>query len=48
MTGRDGVSEFNVVTTQRHNERWELRDSRWVQTGIEELGGTVMVDGERW
>ena len=46
MTGRDGVSEHNVVTTQRHKERWELRESRWVQTGIEELGGTVMVDGE--
>ncbi len=46
MTGRDGVSEHEVVTTQRHRERWELRGSRWVQTGIEELGGTVMVDGE--
>ena len=46
MLGRDGVTEFNVVTTQRHNETWEERDSRWIQTGIEELGGTTTVDGE--
>lgn len=46
MTGKDGVSEFNVVTTQKHNETWELRGSRWVQTHIEELGGATMVDGK--
>jgi hypothetical protein len=48
MTGRDGVSEHNVVTIQRHRERWGLRCSRWLQTGIVELGGTVTVDRERW
>lgn len=48
MTGRDGVSEHNVITTQRHREHWELRGSRWLQTGIVELGGTVTVDGERY
>lgn len=46
MTGKDGVSEFNVVTTQKHDEKWELRGGRWVQTAIEELGGTTMVDGK--
>jgi hypothetical protein len=46
MLGRDGVTEFNVITTQRHDERWDLRGSRWVQTGITELGGTTMVDGK--
>lgn len=46
MLGKDGVTEHNVVTTQRHDERWELRGSRWIQTDIKELGGTVMVDGE--
>lgn len=45
MLGRDGRSEHNVVTTQRHEERWEVRESRWVQTNIVELGGTTMVDG---
>lgn len=46
MLGKDGVTEFNVVTTQKHNEKWELRGSRWRQTFIEELGGTVTVDGK--
>jgi hypothetical protein len=46
MLGKDGVSEFNVVTTQAHDERWELRGSRWIQTDIKELGGTTMVDGK--
>jgi hypothetical protein len=45
MLGRDGRSEHNVVTTQDHMERWELRGSRWMNTAIEELGGTVAIDG---
>ena len=45
MLGRDGQSEHHVVTTQRHEERWEVRESRWVQTAIVELGGTTIVDG---
>jgi hypothetical protein len=48
MTGRDGVSEHNVVTTQRHEERWEARDSRWINTAIVELGGTTTVDGQTY
>lgn len=46
MLGRDGRSEHNVVTTQRHQERWEARGSRWINVAIEELGGTVTVDGQ--
>ena len=46
MMGRDGRSEHNVVTTQRHEERWEVRGSRWIQTVIVELGGTTTVDGQ--
>lgn len=46
MLGRDGKSEFNVVTTQKHEERWELRGPRWIQVSIVELGGTTMVDGK--
>ena len=45
MLVRDGTSEHNVVTTQKHEERWELRGSRWINTAITELGGTVTVDG---
>lgn len=46
MIGRDGVTEFNIVTTQLHDERWEVRDGRWIQVAIEELGGTTTVDGK--
>lgn len=46
MIGRDGESEHNVVTTQKHEERWQLRDSRWIQTDIKELGGVILVDGK--
>lgn len=46
MIGRDGVTEFNIVTTQKHIETWEVRDSRWVQVSIDELGGTTLVDGK--
>ena len=48
MLGKDGVSEYNVVTTQKHIETWKLAGSRWVNSEIKELGGTVMVDGKRW
>ena len=46
MLGKDGVTEFNIVTTQKHVEHWEERNSRWVQVSIEELGGTTRVDGK--
>lgn len=47
MFGRDGKSEHNVVTTQDHKEHWQLRGSRWTNTAIDELGGTIVVDGKR-
>jgi hypothetical protein len=46
MLGKDGKTEFNVVTTQKHDEKWEVRQSRWRQVSIKELGGTVTVDGK--
>lgn len=46
MMGRDGKSEHNVVTTQKHEEQWERRGSRWMQIGIKELGGVILVDGK--
>lgn len=48
MLGRDGKSEHNVVTTQDHEERWELRGSRWINVTIKELGGTTLVDGKSY
>jgi hypothetical protein len=48
MLGKDGTSQHNVVATQKHIEQWALCGSRWTQTGLKGLGGTVTVDGERW
>ncbi len=38
--------EAGLRATQQHIELWEVRDSRWVQVSIEELGGTTTVDGK--
>ena len=46
MLGRDGVTEFNVVTTQRHKEYWRAANGRWFNYQLEELGGTLTIDGE--
>jgi hypothetical protein len=46
MLGKDGVTEFNIITTQKRIETCEMRNSRWVQVSIEELGGTTVVDGK--
>lgn len=42
MLGKDGVPEFNIVTTQKHVETREVGNSSWVQVSIEELGGTTV------
>jgi hypothetical protein len=46
MLGRDGKSVHNVVTTERHQEQWQQRGSRWVAVSIKELGGTITIDGK--
>lgn len=46
MLGRDGTTEHNVVTTQKHLEEWALAGSRWINRSLEELGGTITVDGK--
>lgn len=45
MIGRDGISEFNVVTTQKHRETWRETDDGWRNYAIDELGGTLAIDG---
>lgn len=46
MIGRDGVTRFNVVTTQKHREVWRRRGLQWYNYEIEELGGQRWIDGE--
>lgn len=46
MLDKDGVTESSIVTTQKHVESWEALNRSWVQVGIEELGGTTVVNGK--
>jgi hypothetical protein len=38
--------EDDVVTTQKHREKWIRRNSGWKQQRIRELGGAVYVNGK--
>lgn len=46
MLGRDGETEFNIVTTQMHREIWRETNDGWQNVSLEELGGTLTIDGE--
>jgi hypothetical protein len=37
----------DILTTQRHEERWRRRDGRWEPYRIKELGGDAFIDGVR-
>ena len=45
MYERDGKTLDTVVTTQRHREIWRVTPGGWRSFEIEELGGTVEVNG---
>lgn len=45
MRRRDDSGSDNVVTTQKHIEKWRLRDSRWYNYEITELGGEIFING---
>lgn len=45
MIGRDGTTEFNIVTTQSHRETWRETGDGWRNYAIDELGGTLSIDG---
>lgn len=48
MLRRDGVTTDTVLTTQRHKETWRRTPRGWLAYEIEELGGEVFVNGERY
>jgi ketosteroid isomerase-like protein len=45
MLERDGVKQDTVITTQRHREHWRRTPVGWRGYEVEELGGTVLVNG---
>lgn len=46
MRRRDDSGSDNIVTTQKHEERWRLKDGRWYNYEIKELGGEIFINGE--
>ncbi len=45
MRRPDGGGPDNVVTTQKHRERWRLTGGRWLNYEIDELGGEIFING---
>jgi hypothetical protein len=48
MYERDGKTLDTVITTQRHREIWRATPRGWRSFEIEELGGTVEVNGRSY
>jgi ketosteroid isomerase-like protein len=48
MKQRTGATLDTVLTTQAHRERWRSTPDGWRGYEIEELGGTIHVNGEPW
>ncbi len=46
MRRRDDSGADTVLTTQEHEERWRLKDGRWHNYEIKELGGQIFINGE--
>ncbi|PKA82222.1 hypothetical protein ATE92_0348 [Ulvibacter sp. MAR_2010_11] len=46
MFQRDGITLDTVVTTQKHKETWKKNKKGWFGYTIEELGGTIYINGE--
>lgn len=46
MRRRDDSGADTVLTTQEHDERWRLKDGRWYNYEIKELGGQIFINGE--
>ena len=48
MFRRDGITKDTVLTTQRHRETWKKSAGNWRNYRVEELGGEVFINGERY
>jgi len=46
MLERDGLTRDTVVTTQAHRELWRRTAAGWRRARVQELGGTVQVNGQ--
>ncbi|MCB9081502.1 MAG: hypothetical protein H6555_07315 [Lewinellaceae bacterium] len=48
MFRRDGITKDTVLTTQRHRELWKKNPQGWMGYTVEELGGSIFINGEKY
>ena len=48
MFQRDGITKDTVLTTQKHREIWKRKKSSWRNYHVEELGGEIFINGEKY
>ncbi len=48
MFRKDGITKDTVLTTQKHRELWKKKAQGWVGYDVEELGGSVFINGESY
>ncbi len=48
MFQRDGVTKDTVITTQLHKELWKKKKNGWIGYEVEELGGEVFINGQKY
>lgn len=48
MFQRGGVKTDTILTTHEHRETWIKNDNGWFGYYIEELGGTIFINGEEY
>jgi hypothetical protein len=48
MYQRDGINKDTVITTQLHKELWKNTKIGWIGYDVEELGGEVFINGEKY
>ncbi|WP_289644220.1 hypothetical protein [Maribacter aestuarii] len=48
MFQKDGVTTDTVLTAQTHREVWKKRKSVWINYKIDELGGDIFVNGQKY
>lgn len=48
MLQRDGITTDTVITTQLHKELWKNKNNTWVGYDVEELGGEIYINGQKY
>ncbi len=44
----DGVSKDTILTTQLHKELWKNKKNGWIGYDVEELGGDIYINGQKY